>query len=678
MCKMSSPALRKMLLPSLSALILLASLPACSASEKPDSTPLVSPSGGLAPPSVGHSMPPIMGIALDPAGAAIPLASMGEEIGDFNGVISGDLEVSPAGWLTVHAFGYATGFARPFGGGEATPRLFEARLTPFTAGTTFTGETEETLTILDDETLSIEITLEADSFNHVPVTVMIAVIDRLDIEASYQETDANEDLNLHHAFAVQAFDADFNEVQLPPGATISATITLPIELGGDVLLAAFDPVAGGWASLSDACSHVDPITYDCYLDRLSPLFGLFHQSEVIRDEIAQTQVEGDNPASSAGGTLMSPARAENSIEGSQWDNQFKLAWDRITEWLSSHEKEMWFGTFDEDLDDPVLQDLLDDLIDAAIEFAAGNRNEAGKLHLMKAAEAAAWLGVDQLGYPANNEAAQIAYEMGEEILKDPDCGKFQEANKIAENNSMISGLPGTSAVDNAGMAAEIWQTYDKLIADCDVWTGTITLRLPTMIVHPVEDFSRESGSSEWWEMHQIQISTNVKTFASRAEDHVHLMFLPVNYTAPQFECPNEITYSSSQPGRLFLTASGSFDGYEFVLGKLTPHPDSSPGTVTQSWNFQSKYGDPPSCRPDAGGQQSFQLRFYSLLAHGFIGETPAITLQEMLDGWEVGSDVIQGSRAIANPEPDTGNIPVAGGSVTWNLHHDQAMLPLPE
>ena len=228
------------------------------------------------------------------------------------------------------------------------------------------------------------------------------------------------------------------------------------------------------------------------------------------------------------------------------------------------------------------------------------------------------------------------------------------------------------------MADDVYDTYIELIKDCDVWIGTINLRLPTIYVHPVEDFSRESGSSEWWEMHQIQISTNVKTFASRAEDHVNLLFHTVNYTAPQFECPNEITYSSSQPGRLFLTASGSFDGYEFVFSNLAPKLDSSPGTVTMWWNFQSKYGDPPSCKPDVGGQESFQLGFYSLLAHGFVGETPSITLQEMLDSWEVGSDVIQGSRGIENPEPETGHIPVAGGSVTWNLHHDQAKLPLPE
>lgn len=171
------------------------------------------------------------------------------------------------------------------------------------------------------------------------------------------------------------------------------------------------------------------------------------------------------------------------------------------------------------------------------------------------------------------------------------------------------------------------------------------------------------------------ISTNVETKKSRAEDHLRLLFNVVNYSATAFECPNEITYSSSVWGKIFLIAEGFFDGLEFNFYNLRLSPISgSGGTVTQWWNFQSKYGDPPTCKPDT--QQGHPLPFVSLLAHGFQDEDPVITLQEMLLSWEVGSDVIQDSRDITNPEPDTSNIPSAGGYVTWNLIHEVKLLPI--
>jgi len=664
---------RKSLLTTLTIFILLIALAACSTSETP--APPDEPSiDATEVSSLDHSLPAIMGVALDPSGIAIPLAQVGEEMGDFNGVISGDLEVSPTGWLTVDAPGYATGYAHIFGESNGTS-IFEARLTPFIAGTYLGGQNSETLVIQSDEQLSIELTIDSAQFSEPDARVMMTVIDRLDVGPNYQDVDERNDLNLHYAFALQAFDDVWDEISITSGASIDATIVLPNEVSDDVVLATFDLLTGTWESIPDACTQIDSITQNCSFNRLSPLFGVFHEADIIREENVLSEAGSYAASLGSGGALMSRSPSHRALDGSQWDSQFKLAWDKITDYINAHEMDLWLGIDDESFfNDPYLLDLIDDVIDAALNFANQNRNEAGKTHLIKAQEPALLLGHEELAAPANNEAAQIAYEMGEKILKDPDCGKIQEAFKIAENNLYFAVKIKES--NNQQMAQDIYDAYEPLLEKCDIWLGTITVRLPTLNTHPVEDFSRRTGSSEWMELHRVQISTNVETKKSRAEDHVRLLFNVVNYSATAFECPNSITYSSSQLGRTFLAAPGSFDGKEFVFDNFRLGAGGGVSNITQWWNFQSKYGDPPTCKPDPGGQQSIRLPFFSLLAHGFLDETPSITLQEMLDSWEVGSDVIQGSREIVNPEPDTGNIPVATGDVMWNLIHEVKLLPI--
>ncbi len=663
-------------IPKLSMIFIFAALflVACSTSESPvppDEAPIEIPEAA----PLDRSLPPIMGVALDPSGNAIPLATVGDETGDSNGVISGDLEVSPTGWLSVEAIGYSTGYTHTFGqsGGNS---MFEARLTPFSAGSYLDGETSETIIIQNDEQLSIELTIDSSLLAEPDALVMMAVIDRLDIDASYQGVDDREDLNLHFAFAVQAFDDGWEEIPLATGASIMANFVLPRELKGDLILATFNTSSGLWESIPAACTPTDSHSYSCNLDRLSPLFGLFHDSEIIRKQTDLPVTDGI-ASTNIGGALMSISPSRGSLEGSEWDSKFKLAWDKIAEWLKSKEASFYFDDPENTEgypDDPELLDLIDDLIDAAMEFANLNRNEAGKTHLIKASEPAHLIGHDEIAAPALNEAGHIALEMGEEILKDPECGKIKEAYRVAENNSKLA--VETKSTSNQQMAQDIYEAYEPLLEKCDIWQGTISVRLPTMNTHPVDDFSRTSGSSEWLEIHQVQISTNVETKASRAENHVRLLFHSVNYTALGFECPNEITYSSSQLGRTLLAAQGYFDGEIFTFDNFQVGMGGGTSSITQWWNFQSKDDDADVCVPDPGGQQTIRLPYYSVLAHGFIDETPSITLQEMLDSWEVGSDVIQGSREIANPEPDTGNIPVATGEVLWNLVHEVKLLPI--
>lgn len=168
--------------------LLLLSLTACSTGESPtspDESPMEAPETS----SIDHSLPPVMGVALDPNGVAIPFAQVGDEIGDSSGVISGDLEISPTDWLAVDATGYATSYAHTFGESDGNS-FFEARLTPFAAGTYLSVETSEKLIIQSDEQLSIELSIDSTFFTEPEPRVMMAVIDRLDVEASYEDVDA--------------------------------------------------------------------------------------------------------------------------------------------------------------------------------------------------------------------------------------------------------------------------------------------------------------------------------------------------------------------------------------------------------------------------------------------------------------------------------------------------------
>ncbi len=669
---MQPQSLRRTLIMNVYVIVLILCLSACSPGEAPDVPAADSPSEEPIEPPQALSPPATMGVAMDPAGDAIPLAQVGSEIGDFNGVISGDLEISEAGWFTVEALGFAPGFARPFGEFNGV-ELFSVRLTPFSYGIVIEDGEPGSFAFGEEETPMIEVEISSGSFSEPQTTVAAAIIDRLDVGPGYQTVDGNRDLYLHYAFALQSYDASWEMMSLEPGTTYALQIQIPAGMSDQPTLATFDAKRGEWTGLTEACVSADQGVLHCTLAAFSPLFGLFSENAPALAE-TQPPITAHAAGSQGSGARLSVRPAPRAQTG-QWDGAFQQAMDKIAQWLNDRERGFYLDDGQEPtLDDPELLDLLDDLIDAAVRYANENRNESGKIHLMQAAALATLLGQDQMSEPLVKEAAHISYKMGEEILKDPDCGKFREAFKIAEQNILISMFDD---IDNQGMADKIMNTYLALMDDCDIWDGTIDVRLDVLKTHPVEDFTLEASPPYWWELHAVRIGTNVGTHYSRAEDTVRNMFYGTTYIY-QSDCTNSISYSSQQKP-IFLTSEGTYDGYTFKMNNLMPQEATGFTTITQKWDFRSKYGDPPTCQPDPGGQRSFELgNYWSVLSHGFLEEGSSVPFQEMLEAGDPSGDIIQGNRDITNPDQESGRYPVSGGNVSWIFRHTQKKLPIPE
>jgi hypothetical protein len=668
---MQLQSLRRTLIMLLYAIVLILCLAACSAGEAPDVPAADSPGEEPIEPPQALSPPVTMGVALDPSGDTIPLARVGSEIGDFNGVISGDLEVSEAGWFTVEAVGSAPGFTRPFGEFNGV-EVFSVRLTPFSHGIVIEGEEPASFVFGEEGTPIIEVEIPAGSFSAPQTTIAAAIIDRLDVGPGYHPVDGSRDLYLHHAFALQSYDTSWEDTSLEPGMTYALQIQIPPGMTDQPTLATFDPKRGEWTGLTEACGFSDQGVLDCTLGAFSPLFGLFSENAPALAEI-QAPLTAHAAGSQGSGARMS-IRPAPSPQTGQWDDAFQQAIDKIAEWLNEGDRSYYLEDGPEPtLDDPELLDLIDDLIDAAVRYANENRNESGKIHLMQASALAQLLGQDQMSEAPAKEAAHISYKMGEEILKDPDCGKYREAFKIAEQN-MFFMYPD---IDNQGMADKIINTYLALMDDCDIWDGTIDVRLDVLKTHPVTQFTLEGSPPYWWELHAVRISTNVGTYYSRAEDTVRNMFYGTTYIY-QSDCTCSIRYSSQQKP-IFLTSEGTYDGYTFKMNNLMPQEATGFTTITQKWDFRSKYGDPPTCQPDPGGQQSFELgNYWSVLSHGFLDEGPPVPFQQMLEAGDPSGDIIQGNRDFSNPDQESGRYPVSGGNVSWTFNHTQKKLPLPE
>ncbi len=611
-------------------------------------------------------LPEMMGVALDPAGIPIPLAEVGGEIGDFNGVISGDLEVSESGWLEVESSGYATGFTESFGEIEGV-ELFEARLTPFAAIATLESGEMVTLSLGEEDAFDVEVEISADSFAVTPITIALTEVDPLDIGPAHETVDDRDDLNLHYAFALQAFDAAWVEQSAEMGSVFTTHIYLPDEFEGLPILAVFNPIDGEWEALTDLCTSESSTTLICDLNRLSPSFGIF--SEMERATSVHMPDARNNQSESGGGHQLSLIMWSPLLQDENLDGAYKQARDKLMDWIKQNQFKFYTPSDDEFdlLTDPEFLDLLDDLIDAALRYANANRNESGKYHLMLAAEIASLAGTDDLQQAMIDEAAKISKEMGDKILKNPDCGKFKEAFRIAEQNFLFA---------NNALATQIVETYADLVDDCDIWEGKIIVHMPTLETAPHDDsFTRVSGNT-WIEIHTVRIGTNVETFASRAEDSVMYLFPVVKYDASE-ECPMKITYTLIPTVKPMLTAKGSYDGFEFVMDNFKILPGSGSATINQHWNFQGEQGDPPECVTAVN--QSFPFKnFYSVLAHGFMGGTPSITLQEMLDSGDPLTGHITGSRQIENPDQETGRFPISHGSVGWNFRVIQKKLPIEE
>jgi hypothetical protein len=607
-----------------------------------------------------YRTPDYLGFVDDPAGEPVGFAlAGGTEYSTMEGVVSGDFDEFAGGWMPVDSMGYATGFAYLSAPGDDFP-FFNATLTPFQDEVylALVEEAEALTASRDGITVSAEIRQELFSSNQV--FVGLTVIQPLHVDPRYADTELEKGLRVQGAFALQAFDQDWVPVDLQEGQAVEVQISLDQNLSPAGVWAVFDPEEAIWREADPACTSPEPAVYTCRLTGLQPLVAAFD----VPPDSTETAEEPAAGFSAGGFTLGSLFSIQSGFESGTGSGSGGVdgAIDDIADWFKQQQDQGG----EVDPNDPVLKDLIDDLIKAALDEAGANRNEKGKKALVTALQVVQAAGVPGAGAPLEAEMAEISNDVGEDALKESDCGQFRKLLKAAEQIELMGG--------DMELHRQLVEKAAEMTVDCDRWDGKIRVRMSTVSQHPAGlPMSGQGGN--WWETHTVQIWTNVDDHVMHGESRVQHSFPPVKYVEKK-ECKSEIEMSGSS-SKTTIYFEGFYDGYTFQVNDVTPQGGSM---IKQHWVMRSKEDD--QCQTDLDQTFSFSP-FYSLIVHGVSSDSPPINLQEILDTGQADSSSDGLTRfgdyqLITNPDPDLGLYPYQTGFVQWSFFHTEKKLPLEE
>ncbi len=571
----------------------------------------------------------------------------GEDIATEDGVASGDFLDYEGGWIPVTALGYASGYAKDSSKDLDFP-FFVARLTPYQSLQGVKADHPLTLYGYSPDEIYLSAEISQDLFLDPSPVVGLAVIDRYSVGpllASYPE---GEGLWLTSAFALEAFDEDWNPTQLKSGAAVELTLELPAALTDQAAFARFDLAAGEWQTIDLGCQKGEGNSYLCQLDKLDPLIGIF-----------------DQPGTFAAGVAHSPRGGAVSLRtGNSPEEDYQNALNALTDWIDAHQDDP--GGINPD--HPELIKLIADLKKAALDHAKNNRTEDGKKKLIEAAGKAQMTGLEAVGSELNAEAAKISDELGKEALKESYCGEYKKMLNAAGQIQLTGG--------DQNLAQQIIDKVKGMVKDCDVWTGTITVALTIPRSHP-SNIDLTGGGGIWWEFHTVKMTTNVKTHAMYGESNLRIAFPQVTYQRNN-PCPKVIEISGSG-GDARVVFKGLYDGYKFTIHELGP--EGGGGSIHHYWRTEAKVdGECQLVDRNAEINVSFP-NFYSLIVHGVSSDSPPISYYEILDTGTVsedsmGSEHFSGQEFITNPDPDMGIYPFQEGQVNWKFWHMVKVLPL--
>lgn len=603
------------------------------------------------------SVPNVMGIALNPNGDSVALATFGSlGLADMNGVVAADVPAGTGGWVMAQAQGYAPGFA-DLGQGGSEPVIFEVRLTPWSDFASLeAGETAELVAQVSED-LSLTASVDGSSFVSQPVLVSLTWIDGLDVGPAFAPLSSGEAAELRWAFSLLAGDETGETLDLAEGESVVIRIQGAAAQIAPPILALFDPETGMWTVQPDACTDGVEGGIECSLKSLASLAGLF--SPRVTASVPSTVEAGRGALARPVALLPQPGR---DIQ----DDAMKAACARLQSWWQRKDA-------GEPVSDDELQSILEDLAKAAEDYAMGHRNEAGKFHLMFAAQKVAL----SAGDPAVEDrlkaaAAELANEIARQLLEKGDCGRVREMMSAIKQLNLLGGDPA--------LEAALWEKIRKLMSTCDLWAGKIQFYFHVEGTHPgdLEGYSKTAGPDLWTEEHEVRMATDANTLVLTGEDHVRLSFPMVTY-ADNEECPSQFFYYGEPPElSVDLQFDGTYDGKVFSIGDLTPEDGAKSLSVSQRWLLMDHEGS-KGCVVKTDTPFSFPS-YQSVLMHGLFDAIP-ITLQEMLDGPSYGGtgfapESILGNEAILNAMPEAGIFPFKDGLVFWSFTHVQKLLPL--
>ncbi len=598
--------------------------------------------------------PGYLGFVDDPTGEPVPFALLGgTETSTWEGVASGEFKGYEGGWLPVESMGYATGYAYLFPQEDGFP-FFATTLTPFQSLIHLDSVNPVDLIGFRGEDFQVTAQVSGNLFQELPAFIGLTAIDPLHVKPRYAETELEKGLRVQQAIALQAFDETWEAINLAPEAVIEVKLVFNQAPSASAAFAIFDPDEGIWRALDPACSSFDPNTYTCQLTTLTPLMAVF---DLPTETAAADQNVPLYSNSTTGSLLSSRTIFQEGVGGGGGGLGGTI--DQIEDWLKKQQDESGGA----DPSDPTLKNLIDQLINQALDQAAKNRNESGKKALIQALAVVKAAGEPGAGAPLEAEMAKISDEIGKEALNESDCGEFEKLLKAAEQIQRMGG--------SMQLHDQLTNKASEMAEDCDIWAGHITVSLWVTSSHP-SGLPMKGGGGSWMESHSVQIWTNVDDYVMHGESKVTYSFSTATYEDDK-ECKSQIRMSG-MPGQTSIYFEGFYDGYNFQVNSVTPQGGA---TIQQHWTMRAEEND--ECETVADQDFSFSP-YYSLIVHGVSSDSPPINIQEILDTSSVTStmgsnDSLSGTEQITNPDPDLGIYPFQNGFVTWNLMHRQKKLP---
>ena len=611
--------------------------------------------------------PDTIGIVLDPDGDPVAYALVADkELTDSSGVVTGVFDVTGSEWLPVEALGYAPGFFR-LEQAQGEYRVFEARLAPMAAVEPLAGEQSGTITLGDAATPRLRATLTLGTSTDALDAFSIVEIDPLDVGPIDAPLSTGEVLQLHHAFALLALDQMGTVMDPAPAAEVTLELSGEGMPDGESSLATFDSQAGLWTIVPDACEAAADNRVTCQLPGFSPLFGLFGEPTLSFENAALRA--GRETTSAARASAFQIASAFPRYQASQHDQAYKRALTSIRLFLA------WSAARGEPGDPATAANLVEELAQAAEEYARRNPNEAGKLHLTNAAHTAGGLGDEATFQRLQSQATEIANQLARDVLDKADCGRVVEMMHRQEQLDMLAG-DETLKQALEDKLKEFW--------DCDLWVGQILVTMwiseqdPTMYMGPL----RSSGGA-WQERHTVRMATNPSNYVLTGESVVHVSFPRVSYWLGPLgdrPCPSYVEhFGEPAANRVILEFGGTYDGVTFSLDEPTWEVQSKPMNVVIRTVLTNEGAGQCAVLSDRRAEHD---SYYSMLTrHGLYGVPPSapITIQEMIESSMLSSsggvEQLRGYEEFVNPMPMSGTFPSKTGVVNWSFLHVKKALP---
>lgn len=530
---------------------------------------------------------------------------------DVNGVTTGLLAPNAAGWTRLSADGFVTQWVKPLPATFQGKKLVLATLTPVQVEADLAG-LEAAIVVVGDPALP-DAVVQVPMLGFLqPVTVSFTTMRAQDLgPMAFAPQSGGTTLKLERAFSIEATD---EQAAVQPANPIDVQLRHPARFGAPTL-GTFDPDAGEWVMDPAACARVDAEWVRCSLTHFSTN-GLF----------------GDPPPDSTG-DAWGDALADQYGDGG--------------------------GS-------------IDDLANAALDYANRHPSEAGKSALMAAAAKATAAGRSDLVNTLVDRGRTLVEDLIDIELHEEGCGHVSEMMHLLQQAIAL-------AVSDT-QQEQLRKRIDEALNGCDVWVGWIhySYRLGATMPED-EDLAFAEGSRQWTERHVVRISRDDKG-NFHGESTADVSFPNVVYRNDEDdtpECGDDFVDMEAEgnpsTGRVRVLFEGVVADGAWTVTKVSSEPLAAMALRTRYHTHKWQETEGGCVLAVSIDERLPWTDSYTTQLHqGFLGPTPPSIAEMLTDGHQSPNPLGRGEPCVhgfetATVEAQPGVWPFTDVYVSWNF-----------